>query len=339
MSPAGPDFVEPAPGTTVEVAPGIRWLSTPLPFRLRAINLYLLDGDTGWTIVDSGYARDDVRSQWESVWAGLPGNKPVSALYLTHYHPDHAGNTGWICDRWNLLPHMTQAEWLTANLALAQRQVADRSLRVAFYVRHGLAGDALAQFQAYPVRYSDGVQMPPAFRRLVNDQIVSLGRYRWQVVVGRGHSPEHASFYCDEAGVFLAGDQVLPGITPNISVWPDEPDADPLGLYLSSLDHLEATLPDDILVLPSHRLPFRGLHGRIRQIRLHHHQRLDLILSHLSSAPTTAASLLPVLFRTDLDPYQIGFAMGEALAHLNYLLAQGQLRSERQGQHILFQRS
>lgn len=327
---------EPAPGTSQEVAPGVRWLSTPLPFRLRAINLYVLDGEDGWTIVDTGYGRADVREQWESVWAQDLGHKPVNQLIVTHYHPDHAGNTQWICERWNLVPHMTQAEWLTAHLALCQKQVADRSARVAFYVRHGLAGQALEQFRNQPIRYSDGVQLPSSFKRLMHGDRLQIGSQCWQVIVGRGHSPEHACLYAEDLGVLIAGDQVLPGITPNISVWPDEPEADHLRLYLDSLKQLRADLPNDILVLPAHRLPFRGLHTRIDQIRAHHEERLDLICRYLARGPQSAAAFLPVLFRPDLDAHQIGFAMGEALAHLNYLQGQGRIHSSLQDQVLVF---
>jgi glyoxylase-like metal-dependent hydrolase (beta-lactamase superfamily II) len=144
------------------------------------------------------------------------------------------------------------------------------------------------------------------------------------VIIGEGHAPEHACLYCAEAGVLIAGDQILPRISPNISVQTYEPDGDPLARYLASLKKLRTALPSDILVLPSHNLPFYGAHERIDELAAHHHARCDEVVT-ACARPSSAADLLPVLFRRVLDRHQMGFALGEALAHLHYLKGLGAL--------------
>ncbi len=329
----------PKAGRTTEVAPGVHWLSTPLPFRLRAINLYLLEDDDGWTVVDCGYGRQEVRDQWEQVWSNTLARSRVRRLIVTHFHPDHAGNAAWICERWNVRPWMTQAEWLTANLAILEQGFDDIRHRGQFYAANGLDKDQLGVFDSGVVRYSAGVRLPESFNRISDGEHLRIGGRTWKVIVGRGHSPEHASLYCDEIKVLIAGDQLLPEITTNVSVWPSEPEADSLSWFLQSLDRFADLLPAETLVLPSHRRPFRGAHARIEQIKAHHRERVQQILDLAAKGPVSAGGLLTHLFAPGLDGHQIGFAMGEALAHLNFLVTTGALRRESSAGIVRFART
>ncbi|HYB42391.1 MAG TPA: MBL fold metallo-hydrolase, partial [Candidatus Methylomirabilis sp.] len=164
----------------------------------------------------------------------------------------------------------------------------------------------------------------PQFRALREGDVVEIGGRRWQAFTVLGHAPEHACLYCPDAGVLISGDQVLPKITTNVSVWPDQPNGDPLRLYLDSLRRFRP-LPEETLVLPSHGLPFRGLHLRLDYLRAHHDERLATTVDAIAE-PRTASELVPVLFRRKLDNHQLGFAIGETLAHLHYLETQGQAR-------------
>ena len=318
----------PESGRAIEVAPGVHWLSSPLPFRLRAINLFLLEDEGGWTIVDCGYGREDARAQWELVWKSTLAGRPVTRLIVTHFHPDHAGNAAWLAERWNIRPWMTQAEWLMANLAIIEQGCDDIEHRRRFYAANGLDKEQLEIFRSGVVRYVDGARLPPSYLRLADGAQLRIGGRTWRVIVGRGHSPEHASLYCDQIGVLIAGDQLLPEITTNVSVWPSEPEADSLRWFLASLDRFADELPPETLVLPSHRRPFRGAHARIEEIKAHHRERLERLTALASEGPLTAGGALPHLFPPGLDGHQIGFAMGEALAHLNFLVTSGVLRRE-----------
>ncbi len=316
----------PAGGEVRQVAPGVFWLQTPLPFEgLKAINLYLLDDGDGWTIVDCGYGRQDVRGQWRRIWDTVLDGRPVRRLIVTHFHPDHMGNSGWICEEWGLTPWMTQAEWLTANLAVRGDGPNHLAGRRRFYRRHGLDDDGLAHFDKGVIRYHEGVGVPADYRRIREGDEIAIGGRPWRVIVGEGHSPEHACLHCPELGVLISGDQILPRITTNISTWHTEPDADVLRLFLDSIARFERMLPEDTLILPAHRLPFTGVMTRLAELRQHHVDRLDRLYELTADGPVTAAAVLPDLFRRPLDGHQIGFAMGEAIAHLKHLAAQDRL--------------
>ena len=144
------------------------------------------------------------------------------------------------------------------------------------------------------------------------------GRY-WQIIIGSGHSPEHATLYCPALKLLISGDQVLPRITPNVSVFPTEPEGDPLTEWLQSSNRLREILPDDLLVLPAHEAPFYGLHVRLNQIIENHKHDLDSLWEHLSK-PRRAVDCYPALFKRTIDGSSMGLATGETLAHLNCLL-------------------
>ena len=312
----------PAPGTTTTVAPGIRWLRMPLPFALNHINLWLLDDGDGVTVIDTGLGLPDTRALWERIFADELGGKRITRVIATHFHPDHFGNTGWLTERWGVELWCTQAEYQAAVIACGARGAGKSGKMIDHYRRNGIAGDALERLRERGNHYPGLVpSLPDAYRCMRDgDRVVINGR-RWEVIVVLGHAPEHAALWCEEMNVLISGDQVLPKITTNVSVWWDRPYDDPLRLYLDSLARFRP-LPEDALVLPSHGLPFRGLHRRLDALRAHHDERLAETLDALGE-PRTAAELLPVLFRRQLDTHQMSFAIGEALAHLSYLEAAG----------------
>lgn len=309
------------------VAPGVLRIDSPLPFRgLRQVNLWLIEDGDGWTMVDCGYGSEEVRAQLEAAWSEALGGRPITRLLVTHFHPDHTGNCAWIAQRWNLRPRMTSPEWMAAQLAVRDLFTDDLAASSAFFLRHGLPREQIDVYNESFILYSACVELPAGYVALAQDDLLSIGGRDWRVHVGGGHSPALAGFHCAELGVFVAGDQILPKITPNISVVHWEPLGDPLSLYSRSLERLRAAIPDDVLVLPSHRAPFRGLHGRIDELEAHHASRLDFIRTLFDDCDSmTAAECMKHLFGFVLDGQQVYFAMGEALAHLNHLLALGEL--------------
>ena len=309
----------PAPGEARAVAPGVYWLRMPLPFQLNHINLWLLEDGAGWTIVDTGVGLDDTRALWERVFAAHLGGRPVTRVLVTHFHPDHMGNAGWLTGRWQTNLWCTQAEWLYAQFAWRGR---DFEPRLAHYRRHGCGEEALAQLGRRGNHYPGLVpEVTGEFRRIREGDSLTIGARTFAVLTVLGHAPEHACLWDRVGRVLIAGDQVLPKITTNVSVWPEQPGANPLRLYLDSLDRFQPMAPDT-LVLPSHGLPFRGLHARLEYLRDHHAARLGEALDALVE-PRTAAELVPALFRRQLDSHQLSFALGEALAHLHFLEAEG----------------
>jgi len=300
----------------------------PLPFALNHINLWLLDDGDGVAIVDTGLGLPDTRALWEQIFAHELNDKRVTRVIATHFHPDHFGNTGWLTERWRVDLWCTQAEFQAAVIACAARGDGKGALMLEHYRRHGVAVDALERLRERRRHYPSLVpSLPDAYRCLRDGDRLVIGGRRWEVVVVLGHAPEHAALWCAEMNVLISGDQVLPKITTNVSIWWDRPLDDPLRLYLDSLARFRP-MPANALVLPSHGLPFRGLHTRLDALRAHHDERLAETLDALGE-PRTAAALIPVLFRRQLDTHQLSFAIGEALAHLNYLEAAGSVTRER----------
>lgn len=323
----------PGGGRSVQIAPGVWWLRMDLPFALDHINLWLLedevDGEPAWTIVDAGLCNAATQANWEQVFASRIAGRPVRRVIVTHYHPDHAGNAGWLCRRFGVELWMTQAEYLTAHAVrdLAAGYSVDATL--ALFRANGVAGERHAAMSTRGNQYASQVaELPRTYRRMMEGERIATGARNWRVILGYGHAPEHASLYCEQTRTLISGDMLLPRISTNVSVWSIEPRGNPLRQFLDSIAHYRE-LPADTLVLPSHGLPFRGAHARVAQLEAHHAERLAELEAACATGPRSASELLEVLFTRKLDVHQMFFAMGETVAHLNYLHEAGRVtRSE-----------
>lgn len=325
----------PDTGTTMEVAPGVRWVRMGLPFALNHINLWLLadeekaaDGSVrrGWSIVDCGIANDATKNAWEQLFANELQGLPVLRVIVTHYHPDHVGLAHWLCERWQAPLLMTTGEYGFARMMSADLPGADGASMLPHFRLHGLSDpETMSQLDGRRNYYPSLVpSVPIGFLRLEENRALQIGGRRWQVITGSGHSPEHAALYCDSLKLMISGDMVLPRISTNTSVFAIEPEFDAVGNFLDSLNKF-LPLPEDTLVLPSHGKPFRGLHRRIAQLHAHHAERLEEVRQACTAAPRSAADIVPLMFPRALDAHQLSFAMGEALAHLHRLWYAGEL--------------
>ena len=316
----------PAPGALVEIAPGILWARIPLPFRLDHINVYLIEDGGGWAVLDTGLGNDATRALWEAMAQGPLAGRALTRLIVTHHHPDHIGLAGWLCERFGVPLLTSQTSYLAClNVSLSPGALDAKPYR-DFYLRHGLDPASTQRVATQGHAYLKMVSgLPPTFERVVAGDTLRIGGRSFEVLAGNGHAPEQVMLYCAADNVFLAADQVLAKITPNISVWAVEPTGDPLGLYLRSLAELKARIPADALVLPGHQLPFYGLHARADELIAHHAKRCALIAEACREAPRSAAELVPVLFTRQLDPHQMSFAFSETLAHINAMLRLGEL--------------
>src|SRR6266850_2195411 len=313
----------PEAGTTIEVAPGIHWLSMPLPFQLNHINLWLLRQGDGWTIVDTGIGNEQTRAIWEKL---LERFAPIKRVVLTHYHPDHAGNADWLCRRYGVELWTTQGEYLTAHAVRASTAGYTTDAVLSVFRRNGLDDARAKAMSSGRNRYAELVpEFPHSYRRIIEGDNVQVGENQWEAIIGHGHAPEHMSLYCEALNVVIAGDMLLSTISTNVSVWSIDPEGDPLRLFLDSIARYRE-LPADVLVLPSHGKPFRGAHERVAQLEAHHQARFAELKQELSKNERSAGELLPVLFRRPLDAHQTFFAMGEAIAHLHYLYYAGEAR-------------
>ena len=327
----------PAPGTVREVAPGVLWLRMPLPFALNHINLWAIaDEDeqgSGWAIVDTGTKTPETLAAWRQLvapdgpLAAPPHGARITRVMCSHMHPDHVGMAGWLTRKFQCRLWMTRLEYLTCRTLVADtgREAPEEAIR--FYRQTGWSEEALDVYRTRFGGYSKYMHaMPDGFRRLSEGDKLRIGAHAWRVVVGRGHSPEHACLVSDELGVMISGDQVLPRISSNVSVFPTEPDANPLGEWIESIARLRATLSDDLLVLPAHGEPFRGLHARLDRLAHGHDRGLERLRRSLAESPKRAIDVFGALFARPIGSTGdlLGMATGESLAHLNGLLALGE---------------
>ena len=329
----------PLPGQTCEVAPGVHWLRMRLPMSLDHINLWALEDGDGWTLVDTGMRTDEIAATWQSVMSGLLANRAVKRVICTHMHPDHIGMAGWLTRRFDCRLWITRLEYLTCRTLVSDTERDAPADALRFYHAAGWDGEAIERYKTRFGHFGKMVYaLPDSFRRISDGEEIAIGRSAWRVVVGRGHSPEHACLYCPELSVLISGDQVLPKITSNVSVFPTEPDADPLTDWLESLASIRLAVPDDVLVLPSHNEPFRGLHARIAQLIEGHEQAL-LRLKEALTDRKTAADIFSVLFRRRVSGDNLMMATGESIAHLNCLIARRQAIREIDDSGVAWYRS
>lgn len=319
----------PAPGGAREILPGLVWLRMPLPFSLNHINLWAIADGNGWAIVDCGTQTPETLAAWRALLApaGALAGRPITRVIATHMHPDHMGMAGWLTRKFDVRLWMTREEYLMCRTLTADtgREAPEDAIR--FYRRCGWPEEALDGYRAKFGGFGKYVHaLPDSYRRIVDGESVAIGDHTWRVVVGRGHSPEHACLVCDELGAMISGDQVLPRISSNVSVHPTEPDANPLGEWLASIARLRAELPDTLLVLPAHGEPFRGLHARLDKLSSGHAKGLTRLKRSLAE-PKRVIDLFGALFARPIDARSevLGLATGESVAHLNYLMGSGEV--------------
>jgi glyoxylase-like metal-dependent hydrolase (beta-lactamase superfamily II) len=318
----------PEAGETMPVADGMQWLRMPLPFSLGHINLWLVEDEDGWAVVDTGIETDMSKDVWRSTIASVMGDKPINHVVVTHLHPDHVGCAGWLTDEYGIDLWMTRDEYLLCRVLVADTGRAAPDEGVNFYHAAGFPSESLHNYQKMFGMFGKYVaELPESYKRLKEGDELTFAGNTWEVLIGRGHSPEHACFFDAERKLFVAGDQLLPTISSNVSVYPTEPGANPLKDWIDSLRMLKSRLPEDVLVLPAHGKPFRGAHGRLDDLVQEHLDGLDALLE-LCKEPRRSLDTFPALFKSKISDSNLIMATGESVAHLNYLIEEGELEVE-----------
>ena len=313
----------------MDVAPGVKWLRMPLGGPLQAINVWAIRDGEGWAIVDTGIAGVPTRDAWRAAFQGPLEGRPVTRVFVTHMQPEHIGMAGWLTRKIDCQLWITRLEFVTCrSLALdTGREAPEVALK--FYRACGWDEDAIDQYKTRFGGFGRGLHvLPDSFRRLNDGERIRIGDHDWEVVVGCGHSPEHASLWCADLKLMISGDQVLPKISSNVSVFPTEPEADPLSDWLTSLAAIKTRVPDEVLVLPAHNEPFHGLHARLDHLVAGHERGLARLAKTLAE-PRRVVDVFSVLFRRPIGPELLGLATGESLAHLNCLRKRGLALRER----------
>lgn len=317
----------PERGAATEVAPGVLWMRLPLPMRLDHVNVYALDdGVDGWTIVDTGFDSRTSRDIWRELMAGPLGGRPVHRVLVTHHHPDHVGLAGWFASEHGAEIVTTRTAYLMARMLTLDAQDTLPEETLAFYRSTGMRADLLEKRRTErPFNFADVVApLPLGYTRIRQGDTIRIGGRDWDVHIGNGHAPEHATLWSRDDNLILAGDQILPSISPNIGVYVTEPMADPVGEWLEACERLSLLARPDHLVLGGHKLPFSGLETRMRQLITNHHGALKRLEKHLDT-PKTAAECFPPLFKREIGEGEYGLALVEAVAHVSHLYQEGRV--------------
>lgn len=321
----------PEVGQTLEIVPGVVWMRMPLPMALNHINVWGLEDDNGWAVVDTGMRTDETLATWRALFALTTEQRPLTRVFATHMHPDHIGMAGWLTRKFNCRLWMTRLEYLNCRVLTADtgREASDDG--ITFYRKAGWSDGAIENYRARFGNFGKHIHaLPESYRRITDGEEIKIGAHTWRVIVGTGHSPEHACLYCAELKLLISGDQVLPRISSNVSVHPTEPDADPMREWLESLAKLKREVPDNVLVLPSHNDCFRGLHARLDYLAASQERSLDRLRKTLRE-PRRVVDVFIALFGRSIDETDAGLlslATGESMACLNYLWHRGEVHRE-----------
>ncbi|MFK7746744.1 MAG: MBL fold metallo-hydrolase [Roseobacter sp.] len=314
----------PAEGEAIEVAPGVLWMRLPLPMKLDHVNVYALDDGDSWTVIDTGFASKRGRKIWETLMQGPLQGRPIRRVVVTHHHPDHVGLAGWLQSDHGAELITSRTAWLFSRMLTLDEQAVPAAETMAFYQSAGMDPDVLQRRRVErPFNFADVVApMPLGFTRLKQGDVFKMGGRTWDVHTGNGHAPEHLTFWSRDDNLVLAGDQILPSISPNIGVYATEPMADPIGDWLESCERFVPLARGDHLVLGGHKLPFTGLPVRLRQLIDNHHGALARLLAYIDT-PKAAGDCFAPLFKRSIGEAEYGLALVEAVAHLSHLFQTG----------------
>ncbi|ABG32908.1 MBL fold hydrolase [Roseobacter denitrificans] len=322
----------PQEGMATQVAPGVLWMRLPLPMKLDHVNIYALDDGDSWTVVDTGFASRRTKAIWRTLMDGPLQGKPITRVIVTHHHPDHVGLAGWLQSEFGAELLTTRTAWLFSRMLTLDEQAVPSDESIAFYQSAGMDPEVLARRRVErPFNFADVVApMPLGFTRLKQGDVIEFGGRHWDIHIGNGHAPEHATFWSRDDNLVIAGDQILPSISPNIGVYATEPMADPIGDWLESCERFAGIARPDHLVLGGHKLPFTGLPMRLSQLIDNHHGALHRLLAFIDT-PKAAGECFAPLFKRSIGDGEYGLALVEAVAHLSHLYQSGLATRTRRG--------
>lgn len=310
----------PEPGKAIEIAEGVLWFSITLPMALKWVNVIALDDGDSWTIVDTGTYRPDTIEEWQAIIGGPLKGKPISRVIITHHHPDHVGMLGWLMQNHGAEHWASRTSYLLTRMLVLDEEKYPTEPAIRYWTRAGMPKDKLDKRRTErPFNFSDIVHpVPVGHVRIQQGDVIRAGGRDWDVHMGNGHAPEHVTLWSRDDNLVIAGDQVLPTISPNIGVQPAEPEADPLAEWLEACERLAPLSREDHLVIGGHKLPFTGLPRRMQDLIANHHTALDRLAKHIET-PRTAVECFSPLFKREIVDAIYGLAMVEAYAHLQHL--------------------
>lgn len=312
-------------GEISPVADGVYQLKLPVPLPLRFVSVYLIQGDDGWTIVDTGFDYPDTYEAWEREAAAVDCdlNRDVARIVVTHFHPDHLGAARWLQERSGAPVYMLEAE------IQQSREIWGGEHNAVPFVEHMLLhGMDRTSATTAADKMRAGLSLPDQILPLRAGEKLDLGGSTARIIHAPGHTDNQLMLHDERRRILYAADHILLKITPNIGLWP-ESEPHPLARYLESLNALRGLEAE--LILPGHGPVFHDLDGRIEELTLHHQERLDTMLATLEDGPKTSFDVSRLVFQGALTLYQRCFALTETLAHLDLLALQERAESFENG--------
>lgn len=311
-------------------------VTLPLPFALDHINCYVaVDRDGMWKIIDAGVNTEQSHAEWNKKISdlGLEWNR-LQAIYLTHFHPDHYGAAGWLQEKSGAPIYMLPAGLKEVEILWKKREHFLGEL-ADYYKRNGVPEPLFKELMGTMFKTGPLIHPQARLSPVEAGAAVTFGDYEYKVIWTPGHAEGHSCLYCRENGILFAGDQLLPDITTNISLWPGG-NPNPLAVYLESLQQLRK-LPIKI-VLPAHGYPFTGAAERVDELCAHHRERLEL-MSAVVGTGSSGFEVCREIFGDQLNIYDMRFALAETMAHLVYLKQKKILSTRLDGDQLLFYQS
>lgn len=316
----------------VEIASGVFWLRLAQPLALDHVNCYLLEDYGGWTLIDTGVGGARAHEQWDALLGGVLNGMSIRRILTTHAHPDHIGASGWLSRRFNAPVYSNAAELERLRLMLRPFDPPEVERGSRFYRLHGMDPAAASFLALQDSRYAGFVdELPEELLELDASNGLDIGGRKVAVTSGAGHSPHALLFHLAEEAICISGDQLLGGITPLVGVWTENAREDPLADYLTFLARMADNVDPATLILGGHQQPFVDAPSRAAEIRRHHDERCGLIVRLCADGGKTASDLVPLLFPQATGGASLGFAFGEVLAHLVYLVGRGELFADDRG--------
>jgi glyoxylase-like metal-dependent hydrolase (beta-lactamase superfamily II) len=327
----------PDPGRLIEIRPGILWSRLPLPYAPFHINTYLIEDRDGWVAIEAGLNDDATHHAWNLILSGRLQGARLTRVLATHWHSDHLGSAGWLCDRFDASLLMSESEYLTGLVMQIESREVSKELQRSFFLSHGLDAETTEAWVANGHQYLHMMApIPKVYHRLVAGDRFEIGKRRFDIHTVAGHSPEEVLLYGAADNLFFSADQVTPKIAPNLAVQANDPDGNPLGLYMAALDYIDRTIPPDALVLPAHELPYERLPVRTKRLRRYYNDRCEIAFEACKQAPRTAVELIDLLSRRRPDGTWIGFVISEIVTYLNYMVSLNRLALQREGNVIRY---
>lgn len=308
---------------------GITPLRVELPFRLNHVNCFMAESEKGWTIIDTGLNN----AYTAKLWKEHLQDKKVTDIFITHYHPDHIGYAGTLQQKTNAAVSMSKIDADGVTNAWSQNFLDELH---SHYKASGIPLEIANQMKENTESFKPLLQpLPRVDHYFVEGEKVNIGHYEYEVIFTPGHAEGMVCFYNAEKNVLLSADHILPRITPNISYW-YHGDPNPLKSYLASITRMKKLDAD--LVIPSHGKPFHGANNRIDEIIQHHDERLQATMDAVRSG-ASVYDVFKRLFQWELTTHEIRFAVGETLAHLEYLRLDGKCDRELQGEKWVYRKN